>query len=242
MRKLSMLLTGLFLVSVLGLSTSYGQQVNDANAEKRNVTGFHGIRVSHAFDVYLSQSNEETVAVSAAETKFRDRIKVEVKSGILHVSYDNQGIWNTGNKKLKAYISFKNIDELEISGACDVVISGEIKANDLKIGMSGASDLKGKLDVKNLSVNLSGASDMTVTGGTATQLRIDASGASDFKGFDLITEVCDAEASGASDIKITVNKELSAQASGASSVHYKGEGVIKELKTSGASSVSKTRS
>ena len=48
-----------------------------------------------------------------------------------------------------------------------------------------------------------------------------------------------ASASGASDIKITVNKELSAHASGASDVRYKGNGVIRDLKSSGSSSVSK---
>jgi hypothetical protein len=216
----------------------HAQQVNDPNAEIREAKNYHGISVSSAFDVYLTQSNEEAVAVSAAEAKFRERIKVEVKDGILHVWYDNQGKWNTGNKKLKAYISFKAIDKLTINGACDVFISGTLKSDDLTIKLSGASDLKGKLDSKKLAIDLNGASDMTVTG-TAGQLSVEASGASDFKGFDFTTDYCDAHASGASDIKITVNKELSAHASGASDVHYKGDAVIRDLKTSGASSVSK---
>jgi hypothetical protein len=80
---------------------------------------------------------------------------------------------------------------------------------------------------------------MTVTG-SASELGVKASGASDFKGFDFVTDICDAHASGASDIKITVNKELSAHASGASDVRYKGDGVVRDLKTSGASSVSKS--
>jgi hypothetical protein len=68
---------------------------------------------------------------------------------------------------------------------------------------------------------------------------VDANGASDFKGFDLQADNCDVEASGASDIKVTVNKELNARASGASGVHYKGDGVIRDLRTSGASNVSR---
>jgi hypothetical protein len=230
---------------ILYLTTSIllnAQQINDPNAEKRNVNSFHGINVSNAFDVYLIQGNEDAVAVSALETKCRDRIKVEVKDGILFVRYDNEGLsWRSGNKKLKAYISFKQLDKLSISGACDVFITGTVKSDKLDIKQSGASDLKGRLDVKQLTVDLSGASDITVSG-TATHLSVEASGASDFKGFDLVTDVCDAKASGASDIKITVNKELSAQASGASDVHYKGGGVIKDIKTGGGSSVSKSRS
>lgn len=218
------------------------QQVNDPNAEVRQAKNFHGISVSSAFDVYLSQGGSEAIAVSASETKHRDRIKVEVKDGILYIKYDSQGMkWGSGDKKLKAYISFINIDKLNVSGACDVFITGTLKADNLKIHQSGASDLKGKIEVKNLSVDISGASDVMLTG-TATSLDVEASGASTFKGFDLVTDVCSASASGASDIKITVNKELSARASGASDVRYKGDGVIKELKSSGASSVSKSRS
>lgn len=234
MKKISVLLLGLLLGA--GLSA---QQVNDPNAELREAKNFHGISVSGAFDVYLSQSNEEAVAVSAAETKHRERIKVEVKDGILHIDFDGKGLsWGSGNKKLKAYISFKQIDKLSVSGACDVFINGILKADVLTINQSGASDLKGKIDVKKLSVDLSGASDMMVTG-TATELDVEASGASDFKGFDLVTDVCNASASGASDIKVTVNKELSAHASGASDVRYKGNGVIRDIKSSGSSSVSK---
>jgi len=233
MKKLYLLILG--LIVCLGI---HAQQVNDPNAEIREVKNYHGITVSSAFDVYLTQGNEEAVAVSASETKFRERIKVEVKDGVLHVWYDNEGRWNTGNKKLKAYISFRSIDKLTISGACDVFISGALKADDLTIKLSGASDLKGKLDSKKLTIDLNGASDMTVTGATG-QLSVEASGASDFKGFDFITDYCDAHATGASDIKITVNKELSAHAAGASDVHYKGDAVIRDLKTSGASSVSK---
>lgn len=235
MKKLSVLLAGLLIGAGL-----QAQEVNDPNAEVRTAKDYHGISVSSAFDVYITQGKEEAVAVSAAETKHRDKIKVEVKAGILHIGYDADGkmSWGSGNKKLKAYISFKQIDQLKISGACDVYISGILKADVLSIDQSGASDLKGKLDVNKLTVDLSGASDIMVTG-TATQLSIEASGASDFKGYDLVTDICNAQASGASDIKITVNKQLSAQASGASDVRYKGNGEIREIKSSGSSSVSK---
>lgn len=227
---------------ILSLFTVFGvqaQQINDPNAEIRDARDFHGISVSSAFDVYITQSNTEAVAVSASETKYRERITVEVKAGILHIGYDSKGMsWGSGNKKLKAYISFKQIDRLRISGACDVFVTGTLKAENLDIEQSGASDLKGKLEVNKLTVDLSGASDMQLSG-VARQLSVEASGASGFKGYDLVTDICDARASGASDIKVTVNKELSANASGASDVRYRGEGVIRDIRSSGSSSVSK---
>ena len=236
MKKISVILLGLLFSAAI-----FAQQVNDPNAEVRVAKNYHGINVSNAFDIYLSQSNDEAVAVSASDVKDRQMIKVEVKEGILYIGLEKGWKWNSGNKKLKAYISFKQIDKLTVSGACDVFISGILKADKLSINQSGASDLKGKLDVKELTVDISGASDITVSG-IAGKLNVVASGASDFKGFDLVTDYCDVRASGASGIRITVNKELSAHASGASDIKYKGEGLIRDLKTGGASSVSRSRS
>ena len=214
------------------------KEVNDPNAEVRSVKGFHAIKVSHAIDLYLSQSDNEVVAVSASREEYRNKIKTEVENGVLKIWYDNHSKWSRGDKKLKAYISFKTLDKLNASGASDIRVTGVIKANDLDINMSGASDFDGAIKANALTVDLSGASDMSVTG-SATSLKIEVRGASDFKGYDLQTDNCSAKASGASEIKVTVNKELNAQASGASGVHYKGNGVIRELKTNGASSISK---
>jgi Putative auto-transporter adhesin, head GIN domain len=228
-----------FLLVIALQSAGIAQKtISDANAQVREAKNFHAIELSNAFDVYLTQSNEESVAVSASEAQYREKIIVEVKGGVLIVRYDNKGKWNTGNKKLKAYISFKQIDRLNVSGACDVYVVENWKAENLKIDLSGASNLKGKLEAAKLMVDQSGASDMTLTG-MVGQLNIEASGASDFKGFDLAVDYCNAKASGASDIKITVNKELSAEASGASDVKYKGGGLMRDIKTSGASSISR---
>jgi len=227
-----------FVIVLVWGAVVYAQKFNDPNAEVRNLKGFHGINVSSAFTVFLNQGNEEAVAVSAASDKEKEKIRTEVKNGILFIGVDHKG-WNSSNKKLKVYISVKEIDKLTVSGACDVYVAGTIKADVLSIDQSGASDFKeGKLDVNKLSIDLSGASDMNVTG-RAGMVTIEASGASSFKGFDLSAEICNLKASGASDIKITVNKELSAEASGASDIHYKGEGVIRDIRSSGSGSVRK---
>jgi len=228
------------LILIIALqSTGIAQKtISDPNVEVRDAKNFHAIQLSSAFDVYLTQGNEESVAVSASDPKYRDNIKVDVKGGVLIIRYDNNGKWNTGNKKLKAYISFKQIDKLDVSGACDVHIVENWKADNVKIDLSGASNLHGKIDAQKLMVDQSGASDMSLTG-TVGQLNVEVSGASDFKGFDLVVDYCNAKASGASDIKITVNKELSAEASGASDVKYKGNGLMRDIKTSGSSSISR---
>jgi hypothetical protein len=230
-----------FILGISLVGSAFGQNsvINDPNAEVRNVRNFHAIAVSNAIDLYLSQSDSEAVAVSAKEIKYRDRIQTKVEDGVLKIMLDKEGwMWSGGNRKLKAYVSFKKLDKLGASGASDVYVNGVITGDHLDLHLSGASDFKGAVQLHELSIDQSGASDITINGSVA-KLTLEASGASDTKGFELVTDNCSIHASGASDISITVNKELNAHASGASSINYKGEGVIRDLHSSGASSVSK---
>jgi hypothetical protein len=231
----------LFVIGVLlSFSTIAQTTIHDANAEIRNVSGFKGVSVSSAIDLFISQGNTEAVAVSAKETKVRDRIKTEVKDGILYISVEGKGWkdWGTGDQKMKAYVTVKDINKLEASGASDIKVSGSLKTDNLKLTLSGASDFEGTVNVKSIQINGSGASDVKISG-SADQANIDMSGASDFKGYDFKVEYCKAEVSGAGENQVTVNKELDAEATGASSIRYKGDAVVKRSDTSGASSVKK---
>lgn len=226
---------------ILFATLSFAQKtmITDANAEQRTLSGsFNAIKVSGGIDLYLSQYETESIAVSASEDQYRERIKTVIENGTLKIYYDGDKLWNTGNKKLKAYVSFKNLENLTASGASDVVVTGAIAVPALRIDCSGASDFKGAVKVDKLTIELSGASDAKISG-SASEVSIQSSGASDVKGYDLVTENCTAKASGASDINITVNKELNVHASGASDVYYKGSAVIRDMHTSGASTVAR---
>jgi hypothetical protein len=233
----------LLLISVVIISVGvYAQkQFDDPNAQVRDVKGFHAIKISDAIDLYLSQSNEEVVVVSASETKYRDQIKTVVEDGVLYISSDHEGwTWwkNSGKRKMKAYVSFISLDKLIASGACDVRVTGTIASSILEINISGASDFKGDVNVNRLIIDQSGASDAVISG-KAYEVKAETSGASDLKAYNLVAENCTARASGASDIRISVNLELNAHATGASGIYYKGDAVIKDMHSSGASSISR---
>jgi len=215
--------------------------VSDPNVEVRTVGSFSAIKVSDDIDLQLSQSDKEALAVSATNVEFRNRIKTTIENGVLRIWFDNEKKWwkNSGNKKLKAYVSFKTLERISASGASDVMVTGMIKGDNLDIHLNGASDFRGGVQVNSLKVDLSGASDAFISG-SASSMKVDVSGASEMRGYDLTTDNCEAHASGTSEINITVNKELSAHASGASDIRYKGNGVIIEFKTSGSSSVKKS--
>jgi hypothetical protein len=231
----------LFLVFSLFLFLAgFAQKIiNDPNAELRKVSGFHAIEISSGIDLYISQG-DEAVAVSAKEKQARDRIRVEVKDGVLKIGYDwKDGLKISigGNNEMKAYVSCKTLDRLVASGGSDVLVDGSIQGNQLTVHLSGGADFTGKVDVSVLTVNQSGGSDVNISG-TASTISIEASGGSDFDGYDLVSNDCTIHASGGSDINITVNKVLDAEASGASDISWKGSATVKKAKASGAGSVS----
>ncbi|MGB8195044.1 MAG: head GIN domain-containing protein [Chitinophagaceae bacterium] len=233
-----LLLTTVFAITVWAQDKVY----NDANAEKRSVSGFHAISVGGGIDLQLTQGNEEAVAVSASKTEYRDKIKTVVENGVLKIFYEtdnwrNWG-WTGSSKKLKAYVSIKNIDGLKASGGSDVIINGTLNSAKLDLGLSGGSDFKGAVNITELSGDLSGGSDLNISG-RATNLTIEASGGSDVDGYELTVDNCTASCSGGSDIRITVNKELVASASGGSDINYRGNATVKKKSSSGGSSVTK---
>lgn len=217
------------------------QFVVDPNAEMRTLSGsFHSILVSGGIDLYVSQSGKEEVAVSSSDEKLISGIKTVVENNTLRIYYDGERGWNKKDRHLRAYVSVSTLQRLEASGASDVQFTGTVKVPSLKLKMSGASDFSGDLSVESLNVELTGASDASITG-NAKEVIIDCSGASDVNGYGFTADQCTAKASGASDVFITVNTELNAHASGASSVIYKGNAVLKEIQSSGASTVSKKK-
>jgi hypothetical protein len=232
----------LFFLSIFLLVIGYAQDekklVFDANAQERKVGPFKGIEISGAINLYLSQGREEAVAVSSSESDLIDKIKTVVRNNTLYISLDTKGMnWKKwGNNQIKAYVTFTGLEKLEASGACNIKSAGKMKLDDLKVELSGASDFTGDLEMGNIRIDLSGASQVNLKG-TADKATYLASGASSIKAFDMAVNFCKIDASGASSVRVLANKEISAEASGASSIQYKGEAMIKDFNSSGASSV-----
>lgn len=212
--------------------------VYDPNVAVREVPAFHAIEVIAGIELYLS-TGEQAVAVSARETEFRDHIKTEVTNGVLRISYDwKDKNFRVGNSKnLKAYVSCKNLESLTASAGCNVHVDGVIQGKKLALRVNAGSDFKGKVDVDQLSIQQHAGSDIDISG-RASDLTIEATAGSDLDGFDLISDTCVVSAKGGSDINITVNKELNAEAFGASDISWKGKASVKSSRASGAGSVS----
>ncbi len=224
------------VIVVFSSTTVYAKRYSvrgNGNVEKeiRNVRSFDAIDVSSAFEVELTQSDEESLVIEADENLL-DHIYTEVIGGTLKI-YTRGNIRNINT--MKAYISFKMIDEIELSGACEVKGMNKMKFESFVIDASGASEVDINFAASVVKLDLSGATEIRFAG-FADELYIDSSGASEIYAIDFEVKDCEVDASGASTIKIFVTENLEVEASGATTVRYKGKPAV-DLDTSGASSI-----
>lgn len=234
------LLLSLVIMLALNAFAQDAKVITDANATVRTLNaGFTAVEVSSGINLYITQGDAEAIAVSATEQKYQDRIKTEVVNGVLKIYYDNKGVtWKPGDRKLKAYVSCKTLQSLNISAGSVTIVIGNIQAENFKLDVGSGSDFTGALQVKTLVTNVNSGASVKISG-KADKLIIDVSSGADFKGYDLVVDFCEAKASSGAEIHVTINKELSARASSGADIKYKGTGLIRDIKTSGGGSVKK---
>jgi hypothetical protein len=235
----------ILLFFTIGIGVLYAQNakvVNAENVETRTITSFTGISVSNGIELLLTNDNTEAVAVGANEIKYRDRIKTEVKDGILKIWYENEDKilkWGNDKKKgLKAFVSYKSLEKLNISSGASVTHNNIFKGNSLVLKLSSGGTLNCELSFTSLVTDLSSGAVANVSG-KADNIIISAGSGANFKGYNLVTNNCTAKASSGAGIKINVSNELIAKASSGGGIQYKGSGVIKEVSTGSGGSVKK---
>jgi hypothetical protein len=222
-----------FLFTLLFISSPVlAQQLNGngkVQTQTRNLSEFKGINASGGYTIEITQGATESIRLEADENLL-DHIKTEVKNGVLHI-YNNRGM-STSNG-LKAYVTIKELNKIDISGGVKVTGTSTFKTNAMDIDLSGGSKVRLALDVKNLKADMSGASKLELSGKAASAF-LELSGASQADAKELEAKNVKVEASSASRVKVHAVETLAISASGASAVYYKGSPNISPVTSSAA--------
>ena len=227
------------LLADISLSVAAQQTISDPNAVKREVSSFHGIEVATGIELFLTEGSSEEVAVSASNLEYRDRIVTEVVNGVLKIHYDSKlGSINKKkeNKNLKAYVSYRQLNELYANTGALVKIQGVLKSAVLDMRVNTGAQVNGQVDIKSLLVKQNTGSQVNLTG-QAEKLNVEGDTGSKFRGEELLTVTCEATVSTGANVSISAEKELAAKANTGGIVKYKGNASIREIKTSTGGSV-----
>ncbi|MBI3510595.1 MAG: DUF2807 domain-containing protein [Bacteroidetes bacterium] len=212
-------------LAVLSAITGFSQTAS----EVRTVGDFHGLDISAPIVVEITQGDVNSVILEGDANETKN----------ISTSVDNNGVLNISGHgdDVKAKITVKKINSIQLSGASDTKCMNPLVTDTLSVTGSGASDAKINVQSNAVRATLSGASDVKFIG-TTKNLTAVVSGAGTLKAYDLAADNVHVAATGASSAHVTANVSLDATSSDASDIHYQGNATAKVVNASGASSIS----
>ncbi len=238
MKRSTLILSGILVFGVLLISScnsfdcvsGSGKQIS----ENRNVGPFSKIETSGSIKIILKQDSVNNLRI-VADDNIQREIDTRVKGNTLVIDLDGN-ICDPG--PITVYISSKNYEGIDASGAVEILSDGKLNVNDFDLDLSGSSTVDLVLNAANLRTSSSGASEIRLAGQAGSH-DLDLSGSSSVEALDFVVGKYRIESSGASNSRINVLNELIIRSSGSSDVQYRGNPSKISNDDSGASSVRK---
>lgn len=238
MKTITLLFTALLLttISFAQFTFSTGELV-----EKRTVPAFHAVKSGDGIDLVLAQGEEQAVAVSASRPEYVQRLKTEVKEGVLKIHYDRESLsdWTSGGKKLKVYISFKTLRQITAVAGSHVNIQGKIKEESLTVVLQSGAAFTGRLETGKLIIEAESGAHMDASG-TVGALSISANSGAKVDASGIAAGTADIRCTTGAKIEIKADHEMKLYASTGGSIVYSGAGKIIEVEKKTGSVIRKS--
>lgn len=209
------------IVFLMMAAQGCGVQSQSNDEQSREVRNFEAISVSSGIDLYLTQSDTESLRLTS-EGGDLSEVVTEVRDGQLFIHFERNSGWKgwNFNENVKAFVNFKMLNKIEASGGSDVFSENSLNLGDLQISVSGGSDVEIDLNASNVRASASGGSDLILRG-EARNFEGTVSGGSDIKATNFRLEYAKVNASGGSDAYLWVEEGCDCHSSGGSDIHYK---------------------
>jgi hypothetical protein len=227
---------------------------SETETRQFSYSDFDRIEVGSAFKVNVSRSDSASVSITLNRNLF-DNLEVSQTGDTLQIGMKNFFPF-FGNATMEVTVTLPELKGLELSGACrgevsgfnssqdmDLSVSGastlkvsDLAAGNVRVAVSGASQLSGAINMKSGILGISGASTLELIG-TATDTSLDVSGASTLRLTGFPMQKASVHLSGASNAEIEVSGQLDVFLSGASRLAYTGNPSLGSISVTGGSTL-----
>lgn len=214
------------LVSLSLVSCNFDLNINSGvkgnghvTIENRTITKpFSTIKATEGLDVYLTQSDNESISVEA-DDNLQDLIITEVIDNVLKI-HTKQNIGTFTSKKVM--VSFKNISNIIATSGSDVKSTGTIVTKHLNLETSSGSSMNLDINTSTLKCKSTSGSNLKLSGKTI-ELIAEATSGSGIKATNLMAQNTNAKATSGADITINTTEALTAKASSGGDIKYTGK-------------------
>jgi hypothetical protein len=162
------------------------------------------------------------------EAKVQQALQVKgINVRSIHHADDPTKAIESAESILVITVYYRSIEEVDLSGACELETSGSINGESFALEVSGAAEADLTLNVTNFELELSGGGDIDLNG-IANNVAIGISGAAEVNAFELESKKANIFVSGAGEVEINASEELDVDISGAGEITYIGNPTIKK--------------
>jgi len=193
----------------------------------REGTYFNSILIEAAVDckVTVQPGTTPSVQLSGPDNMVK-LIKTKIEDSVLHI-YTDDHFRIDWSDEVKANIIVPSLASLDMSGAGNTDVMGDVTGANLKLDMSGVGRLVlTSIHVTELIADVSGAGSIKIQSGTVQNAMYELSGTGSIDAFGAQHTVATTNVSGAGSINITALQKLTASISGVGNIRYKGHPVV----------------
>jgi len=194
------------------------QAGDEPNMRTYNIQPFTKIYLEGAFKVILEQGSQTGLKIKTDEGNFR---YIDVQSSIetlslkitkKHFDFD----------ELVLYITFKDLEKLEIDGGVNLETKGYVDLKDFSLRVEGGATVEMNMKANRIDVVGEGGVKFEFDG-VSDELDARISGAGYLDAIDLKTKRCDIRIEGVGAGSVYSTESLNATISGVGKIRYKGE-------------------
>lgn len=206
------------------------------HVEERALPPFKALKAGEAIEVYLKKGDDEQVRIETEGVDI-EKVITDVSGQTLKI-YMERG--NYKNRKVKAYVTFKSLEEINCNSAADIQGESIIEGDHLRINVNSAANVRLEVKVNGLDIKVTSSGELNISG-SAKRTNVDISSAGDLNAYNLISEHTTINVSSGGVAKVTASKELNAKANSGGNIRYKGNPDKKNIHSNSGGSVSKAR-
>ncbi len=200
----------LVIASILALimtscNFSFGVDGNgNVQTVERTVNGtYDEIEVSRGLEVYLTQSDTESISVQADEN-LQDIIKTEIVGNVLKIYAEDNIRFSQAQKVM---VNFKNVFKISASSGSDVYCTNTFNVVSVQLKTESGSAMKLDIQAQSIDCSSSSGRDLKLSG-TTKNLKAEASSGSNINASELIAETSRVEASSGADIAVHASIQI----------------------------------
>ena len=216
--------------------------ISTAQSKVFDVDSFDKITVSPHIEVIFKEGAKESVSVESITVPM-EKLNVVVKNNELKVYLEGAKITtdkkkdkNKGNEQktsiykgtiVRAVITYKNINSLDLRGEERLEFKSTIKADKLRLNIYGESQVyMNEVAIKNLQVSIYGESYLEITKGTIDNQKFTAYGESTINTASVVTKETKLTAYGDGTFQFNVSEKLKIASYGEATIIYSGTAAL----------------